>query len=319
MTTLLDRLRRAVIGAPKSVKDPHAFHKLSLVALLAWVGLGADGLSSSSYGPGEAFRALVDDHGQFHTGLAVGLAAATALTVFIISHGQCQRHVPRPWNDGSALDLRPRLLDGRRHLHRDRDRLQRAPDDARAARPDRQADDGADGHVAGDHRRWDPALLSARRPHTRSPARQDPQRAPAGAGREQLVNRGVPLRARVRRHGAAERGIAALRRGAGRLPRRAARDGHHGHRLVASPPLLGALRAADHAQRRAPDEPRRGARAGLHAGQRGAPRRHVFDQRLPDVLALEPRHDGLLGPAAQGRSDVVGVTSPRTCSRACSA
>ena len=87
MPTLTDRVRRAIIGAPKDVKDPHAFHKLSLVALLAWVGLGADGLSSSSYGPDEAFRTLVDDKGQLHTGLAVGLAAATALTVFIISYG----------------------------------------------------------------------------------------------------------------------------------------------------------------------------------------------------------------------------------------
>ena len=87
MPTLTARLRRTVLGAPKDVKDPHAFHKLSLVALLAWVGLGADGLSSSSYGPDEAFRALVDDQGRFHTGLAVGLAAATALTVFIISYG----------------------------------------------------------------------------------------------------------------------------------------------------------------------------------------------------------------------------------------
>jgi amino acid transporter len=71
-----------VFGAPKDVKDPHAFHKLSLVALLAWVGLGADGLSSSAYGPDEAFRALGE-----HTGLAVFLAVATALTVFIISYG----------------------------------------------------------------------------------------------------------------------------------------------------------------------------------------------------------------------------------------
>lgn len=76
------RVRRAVIGAPKDVKDPHAFHKLSLIALLAWVGLGADGLSSSAYGPEEAFKAL----GQ-HTGLAVFLAVAIALTVFIISYG----------------------------------------------------------------------------------------------------------------------------------------------------------------------------------------------------------------------------------------
>src|SRR5437764_10850386 len=82
MSTLAERLRRAILGAPKDVKDPHAFHKLSLVALLAWVGLGADGLSSSAYGPDEAFRAL----GQ-HTGLAFFLALATAATVFIISYG----------------------------------------------------------------------------------------------------------------------------------------------------------------------------------------------------------------------------------------
>lgn len=87
MSRIAERLRRTVFGAPKDVKDPHAFHKLSLVALLAWVGLGADGLSSSAYGPDEAFRALVDDKGGIHTGLAVFLAAATALTVLIISYG----------------------------------------------------------------------------------------------------------------------------------------------------------------------------------------------------------------------------------------
>src|SRR6185295_2169899 len=56
-------------------------------ALLAWIGLGADGLSSSAYGPDEAFRALIDDKNRHHTGLAVFLALATALTVFIISYG----------------------------------------------------------------------------------------------------------------------------------------------------------------------------------------------------------------------------------------
>jgi amino acid transporter len=87
MASLASRVRRAVFGAPKDVRDPHAFHKLSLVALLAWVGLGADGLSSSSYGPDEAFRALIDENGKPHIGLAVFLAVATALTVFIISYG----------------------------------------------------------------------------------------------------------------------------------------------------------------------------------------------------------------------------------------
>lgn len=87
MSLLASRLRRAVFGAPKDVKDPHAFHNLSLIALLAWVGLGADGLSSSAYGPDEAYRALVDSQGRHHTGLAVFLALATAMTVFIISYG----------------------------------------------------------------------------------------------------------------------------------------------------------------------------------------------------------------------------------------
>lgn len=51
-----------------------------LIAFLAWIGLGADGLSSSCYGPEEAFLAL----GKY-TDLALYLAAATAITVFIIA------------------------------------------------------------------------------------------------------------------------------------------------------------------------------------------------------------------------------------------
>lgn len=74
-------LIRAIFGAPRHLRDPHLFHKMSLIPVLAWVGLGADGLSSSAYGPEEAFRAL----GQ-HTYLAILLGLATALTVFIISY-----------------------------------------------------------------------------------------------------------------------------------------------------------------------------------------------------------------------------------------
>lgn len=80
--SLLSRTRLALLGAPRDVKDPQALHKVSLVALLAWVGLGADGLSSSAYGPDEAFRQLGE-----HTGLAVFLAVAAAFTVFVISYG----------------------------------------------------------------------------------------------------------------------------------------------------------------------------------------------------------------------------------------
>ncbi len=80
--SLTSKIRNFLIGPPRDVKDPEAFHKVSLIALLAWIGLGADGLSSSAYGPDEAFRAL-----GTHTSLAVFLAVATALTVFIISYG----------------------------------------------------------------------------------------------------------------------------------------------------------------------------------------------------------------------------------------
>ena len=75
------KIWRAIVGAPKEVKDPNLFHKMSLIPILAWVGLGADGLSSSAYGPEEAFRALGS-----HTYLAISLGVATAVTVFIISY-----------------------------------------------------------------------------------------------------------------------------------------------------------------------------------------------------------------------------------------
>ncbi|MGZ8896112.1 MAG: APC family permease [Candidatus Aminicenantales bacterium] len=75
------KIREAVIGKPRDIKDPSLFHKIALVPILAWIGLGADGLSSASYGPEEAFKVLGG-----HTYLAVALAVATALTVFIISY-----------------------------------------------------------------------------------------------------------------------------------------------------------------------------------------------------------------------------------------
>ena len=79
--SFLVKLIRAIFGAPKQLKDPRLFHTMALIPVLAWVGLGADGLSSSAYGPEEAFRALGE-----HTYLAVFLGLATALTVFIISY-----------------------------------------------------------------------------------------------------------------------------------------------------------------------------------------------------------------------------------------
>ncbi len=80
-TSLIRKIRRRLFGKPRDLEDRSIFHKLALIPILAWIGLGADGLSSSAYGPEEAFRNLGS-----HTYLAILLAPAMALTVFIISY-----------------------------------------------------------------------------------------------------------------------------------------------------------------------------------------------------------------------------------------
>jgi amino acid transporter len=73
------------MGGPRNLQDKTIFHRLSLIAFFAWVGLGADGLSSSCYGPQEAFLALGG-----HTYLSIFVAIGTALTIFIISTSYSQ-------------------------------------------------------------------------------------------------------------------------------------------------------------------------------------------------------------------------------------
>jgi amino acid transporter len=75
------KTRHFIFGHPKDLNDPHIFHKLALIPALAWVGLGADGLSSSAYGPEEAFHVILN-----HRFLAIFLGLATIMTVFIISY-----------------------------------------------------------------------------------------------------------------------------------------------------------------------------------------------------------------------------------------
>ncbi|CAN5313535.1 APC family permease [soil metagenome] len=74
------KIREILIGKALDPMKSETRHSLALVAFLAWVGLGADGLSSSSYGPEQTFRAL-----GAHTHLGLYMAIATALTVFIIA------------------------------------------------------------------------------------------------------------------------------------------------------------------------------------------------------------------------------------------
>ncbi len=84
-TPFLDRIKKIFIGTPKTLNDKSIFHKLSLVAFFAWIGLGADGISSSCYGPEEAFR-----HLQGHPMLAIFVAIGTVFTIFIISSSYSQ-------------------------------------------------------------------------------------------------------------------------------------------------------------------------------------------------------------------------------------
>src|SRR3984893_10566137 len=83
--TTIDKLWQLIVGKPLDPLDPRTRQAIAVIPLLAWVGLGADGLSSSCYGPEEAFLAL-----GTHTHLGLYLALATALTVFIISVGYNQ-------------------------------------------------------------------------------------------------------------------------------------------------------------------------------------------------------------------------------------
>src|SRR2546428_6758876 len=98
------RVKRLLLGRPKNLQDPHLFRHISLIAFLAWVGLGADGLSSSAYGPEEAFKNLVE-----HTDLAVFLAAATAFTVMIIAAAYSRVIEHFPFGGGGSI-VASRLL-----------------------------------------------------------------------------------------------------------------------------------------------------------------------------------------------------------------
>ena len=92
------KLKRLIIGKAFNLSDPNLFRKLSLIALFAWIGVGADALSSSSYGPQEAFLAL----GQ-HTYLGIFVALFIAFTIFIISASYSQIIEKFPSGGGGYL------------------------------------------------------------------------------------------------------------------------------------------------------------------------------------------------------------------------
>ena len=83
--SLIKTIKNLIIGRSKDPQDRNVFYHLSLVAFFAWVGLGADGLSSSCYGPEEAFLALGE-----HKYLGIFVAILSAITVFLISASYSQ-------------------------------------------------------------------------------------------------------------------------------------------------------------------------------------------------------------------------------------
>jgi len=83
--TYIKKLRISIIGEPRNPLDSNIFHKISLIALFAWVGLGSDAMSSSSYGPQEAYLALGG-----HIYLAIFVAISIVLTIFVISTSYSQ-------------------------------------------------------------------------------------------------------------------------------------------------------------------------------------------------------------------------------------
>src|ERR1700744_4879056 len=84
-------VKNVVIGRAHNLSDKHIFHNMSLVALLAWVGLGADGLSSSCSGPEAAFLAL---RGHTHLSLFVALASVLTIVVICASYSQIIEQFP---------------------------------------------------------------------------------------------------------------------------------------------------------------------------------------------------------------------------------
>ncbi|MDX2095999.1 MAG: APC family permease [Alphaproteobacteria bacterium] len=78
-------IKHALMGKPLDPFRADTRHRLALITFFAWVGIGADGLSSANYGPEEAFLALAG-----HTHLAIFLAIVTAFTVFLIAAAYTQ-------------------------------------------------------------------------------------------------------------------------------------------------------------------------------------------------------------------------------------
>ncbi|MBI3602124.1 MAG: APC family permease [Candidatus Omnitrophica bacterium] len=101
---VFNKIKNILMGKALSLQDQGLAQRMSLIAFFAWVGLGADGMSSSCYGPEQAYLAL-----QGHSHLSIFVAIASALTVFIISASYSQIIELFPQGGGGYL-VASRLL-----------------------------------------------------------------------------------------------------------------------------------------------------------------------------------------------------------------
>ncbi|OGT36513.1 MAG: amino acid transporter [Gammaproteobacteria bacterium RIFCSPHIGHO2_12_FULL_38_14] len=97
-------LKKFFFGKPLDPLNPKIRQNIALITLLAWVGLGADPLSSSCYGPEEAYIAL-----GANPELAFFIAIISIVTIFIISFGYNQVIALFP-NGGGGYQVASKLL-----------------------------------------------------------------------------------------------------------------------------------------------------------------------------------------------------------------
>lgn len=104
------KLRGLVLGRAKDPLNPNTHKHIALIAFLAWIGLGADGLSSSCYGPAEAFIALGHHHAL---GLLLALLSAGTIFLIALAYNQVIRLFP---NGGGGYRVATQLLGPRAGL-----------------------------------------------------------------------------------------------------------------------------------------------------------------------------------------------------------
>lgn len=97
-------LRKFLIGKSRNLYDEKIFHRLTLVAFFAWIGLGSDGISSSCYGPEESYRTLGIYH---HLSFFVGIAIIITIAIISTSYSQIIKLFP---SGGGGYKVATKLL-----------------------------------------------------------------------------------------------------------------------------------------------------------------------------------------------------------------